>query len=197
MSLTSLRHWVALLVLLVTPPALLVWLLIHPFVRFWRRLGVLYSYFCFLGLTTLLGGGIWQMKHWLLHVEYGLQPLLMFLSGICFFTGACIACRRERQLPFLAVMGLPEISAAEQPRVLVTQGIYARVRHPRYWEAILFVLGCALFANYLSVYLAWLVSLPIVHAVILLEERELHQTFGAEFSAYCARVPRYFPGLRR
>jgi protein-S-isoprenylcysteine O-methyltransferase Ste14 len=195
MFLTSLRHLIALLILLVTPPALLIWLLIHPFARFWRRLGVMYSCFCFLCLMTLLGWGIWQGKNCLLHVEYGAHPLLMFLSGICLFTAILIACKRERQLPFLTVIGLPEISASEQPRVLVTQGIYARVRHPRYWEAILFVFGCALFANYLSVYLAWLVSLPIVHAVIVLEERELRQTFGDEFAAYCEQVPRYFPRL--
>ncbi len=196
MSLSVLRHFVALAVLLLAPPALLIWLFIHPFIWFWRRLGVMYSYFCFLCLMALLCWGVWQVKDWLLRVEYGTQPLLMFFSGICLFVPAVLARRRRQQFAFPVMIGLPELSS-QQPRALVTQGIYARIRHPRYLETVLFVLGCALFANYLSVYLAWLAGLPILHGVVMLEEHELYQTFGDEFAAYCQRVPRYFPRLPR
>jgi protein-S-isoprenylcysteine O-methyltransferase Ste14 len=30
--------------------------------------------------------------------------------------------------------------------------------------------------------------------VVLLEERELRDRFGAEYDEYCRRVPRYIPG---
>ena len=63
-------------------------------------------------------------------------------------------------------------------------------RTPRPMRA---VLGYALFANYLGIYLLWLVSLPTLHLVVLLEERELRQRFGAAYDEYARAVPRYLP----
>ena len=34
------RFWLALLMLMFMPGAVLFWFLVHPFVRFWRRLGL-------------------------------------------------------------------------------------------------------------------------------------------------------------
>jgi protein-S-isoprenylcysteine O-methyltransferase Ste14 len=40
-----------------------------------------------------------------------------------------------------------------------------------------------------------LVSSGTRMCVVLLEERELRDRFGAEYDEYCGRVPRYIPGL--
>jgi protein-S-isoprenylcysteine O-methyltransferase Ste14 len=79
----------------------------------------------------------------------------------------------------------------------LTEGIYARLRHPRYVEVTLWTLGYSLIANYTGVYLLWLLSLPTLHLVVLLEERELRQRFGASYDAYARRVPRYLPKRER
>jgi protein-S-isoprenylcysteine O-methyltransferase Ste14 len=191
--LDSLRYLVSLCVLLLAPPSLLIWLLIHPLARLWRRIGVLGSYLCFISLMILLGSATWRMKSWLLGMEYGSQLALGILSVICICISVWIASKREKQLGFSAVIGIPELSKPNLPRVLVTRGVYAWVRNPRYIETVLFVLGCAFFANYLAIYLIWLAGLPLVHFVVLLEERELYLTFGDEFLIYCDRVPRYIP----
>jgi protein-S-isoprenylcysteine O-methyltransferase Ste14 len=34
---------------------------------------------------------------------------------------------------------------------------------------------------------------PAIHLVVLLEEPELRERFGAEYEEYCGRVPRYIP----
>lgn len=135
----------------------------------------------------------WQRKDWLLRIEYDLQFGFIFLTVICIGISVLIASKREKQLAFVTVIGIPELSNLNRPRVLATQGIYGWVRNPRYLETALFVLGCAFFANYLAVYLGWLVSLPILHLVVILEERELYKTFGNEYLAYRQRVPRYLP----
>jgi hypothetical protein len=38
------RYGLALIIVLTLPPALLFWVFIHPFVRFWRTLGPAWTY---------------------------------------------------------------------------------------------------------------------------------------------------------
>jgi protein-S-isoprenylcysteine O-methyltransferase Ste14 len=109
---------------------------------------------------------------------------------------AAIALRAvRRQLGVRVQMGIPELDPRAEQRLL-TEGIYARVRHPRYLEMLLALLGFALVANYLAGYVVLAASALILHAVVLLEERELAERFGPAWDAYAARVPRYVPALR-
>jgi protein-S-isoprenylcysteine O-methyltransferase Ste14 len=191
-SLDQLRYFTALAILLFASPNLLIWLVIHPFAGLWRRIGILRSYGCFACLIALYAWSVWLLRSWLLAVEFGTHGLLVLLSGLSLFVAANIAQKRKQKMAFFDLIGLPELRNG-RPRVLVTDGIYARIRNPRYLETILAVLGCAFFANYLLVYVALPFSLLFLHLVVLLEERELRQAFGDEFSAYCDRVPRYIP----
>jgi len=54
----------------------------------------------------------------------------------------------------------------------------------------------ALIANNLASYVNWIVGIPSVLVIVRLEERELHDRFGAEYDAYRARVPRFIPRWR-
>ena len=53
-----------------------------------------------------------------------------------------------------------------------------------------------LLALLVQILVLFLLSLPIVHAVVLLEERELRQRFGEAYGTYCEDVPRYVPRRR-
>ena len=79
---------------------------------------------------------------------------------------------------------------------LVTSGIYAHVRNPMYLGNAFLLAGLAVASN------SWvfvLVGAPIalaVHAsIIAAEEDFLRRKFGAQYEAYCARVPRLVPKL--
>ena len=194
-SLNGFRYGIALVTLLCAPPALLIWLLIHPFVSTWRRLGILPSYLFFLSLMILLGWNIWQWRTWLMRIEYGSHSGLFGLSILFTCAAGFLGEKRKMHLNWSAVIGFPELSASNHSRVLVTEGIYSRVRNPRYLETILFFCGIAFFTNYLAVYLALALGVPILHVVILLEERELTQAFGDAYWTYCHQVPRYIPKL--
>jgi protein-S-isoprenylcysteine O-methyltransferase Ste14 len=103
--------------------------------------------------------------------------------------GACLRKVQRARFPTES----PELSQRRYPGKLLTEGIYAKVRHPRYVEALLGTLGYALFANYLAVYIAFLLAIPALYLVVLLEERELRDRFGAEYEEYSRRVPRFVP----
>ena len=79
---------------------------------------------------------------------------------------------------------------------LVTSGIYAHVRNPMYVGNAFLLAGLAVASN------SWvfvLIGVPIalaVHAFIIAAEEDfLRRKFGAQYDAYCARVPRLIPKL--
>ena len=49
------------------------------------------------------------------------------------------------------------------------------------------------FANYSGAWALYALMFPAIHLVVLLEERELGERFGAEYEDYRRRVPRYLP----
>ena len=77
---------------------------------------------------------------------------------------------------------------------LVVGGPYRWVRNPGYVAVTAILLGEALVLGSQAV-LAWAVLVAIAFHVFVLvyEEPTLRATFGAEYDAYCRRVPRWLP----
>jgi protein-S-isoprenylcysteine O-methyltransferase Ste14 len=90
-----------------------------------------------------------------------------------------------------------DYSPDPSPQELVTEGIYARIRHPRYLSVLLGLVGLALMANYFGIYVVVAAFVPGLYAIIILEERELVERFGDAYRDYCKRVPRLIPRLHR
>lgn len=189
------RYWVALVMVVSLPPALLLWLVIHPFVHFWRRVGPAAAYACVLAM--LVGGiyGLVQVRAPLLAVEFGTSWPLVALGAACVAFSSWLRIRIHRHFGVATLAGLPELAPERYPQRLVTDGPFARVRHPRYVQFLVALLGFALFANYLALYAVLALWLPGVWLIAVLEERELRERFGAEYEAYCGRVPRFLPRL--
>lgn len=79
---------------------------------------------------------------------------------------------------------------------LVTSGLYSHVRNPMYVGNFFLIIGLAIASN------SWvfaLVGIPLAlgmhKAIVAAEENFLRNKFGAQFDAYCARVPRWVPRL--
>lgn len=84
----------------------------------------------------------------------------------------------------------------EAPR-LITGGPFAYVRNPIYLASVILGLGMvALIGD------PWLLGLYagvfvlLYGAIVPAEEKFLREKFGAEYTRYCAHVPRVFPRLR-
>ena len=81
---------------------------------------------------------------------------------------------------------------------LVHGGIYALTRNPMYVGNCLIALGVTMVVGSPAVYLVVLpFFLFVYHALVAAEEAYLRRAFGAEYAAYCARVPRWRPRLDR
>lgn len=190
------RYLVAVMLLISLPPALLLWPLIHPFARFWRRLGPVWTY-SLLGLPmAAVMAALFRARRWLLATDFGTHPLLIALAALTLAAATTMSLKRRKHLTFGILAGLPELSQRQWPGRLVTEGIYAKIRHPRYVEALLGILGYALFSNYLALYAVFLLSLPVIYLIVVLEERELRERFGAAYDEYSRRVPRFLPRTR-
>lgn len=189
-------YWAAFGTVIIAPPFLVIWLLIHPFIRFWRKLGPALTYLAITPIIAAVFTLLFHLRGQLLRTHFGFSLPLAIIAALLFTASRFLALRWRRKLNIIALVGLPEVSR-DHPGKLLTEGIYAHLRHPRYVEATLGLVAMALFSNYLAAYLALLLCAPLLYLIVLLEERELRDRFGQEYEEYARRVPRFFPRLRK
>ncbi|MGD2217804.1 MAG: isoprenylcysteine carboxylmethyltransferase family protein [Gemmatimonadales bacterium] len=187
------RYIVALLAVMSYPPAVGWWYLTHPFVGCWRRLGRPLFYTVVTIGSFIIMGAIYLVREPLLAVEYGTDRALWPLVVLFYGTSIYIEVRCRKYLKTKILIGVPELAPDGRGGRLITEGIYGRIRHPRYIAVWLGTLAVAFFTNYLAVYIIAIAILPALYLVVVLEEQELRDRFGEEYISYCERVPRFFP----
>lgn len=182
-------HAVAGFVLFFELPVPIYWLILHPFNSFWRTR--VRAAFLIAALTAWTVGGVllWIFRRWLLAAT---RPSWFAIAAGLALIGAEIYLffRVERELGSRRLVGHAELTGTGE---MLTGGLYAYVRHPRYTGMFSAVLGAALIAGtpvLWAVLAAWCVAALLV---IHLEERELAARFGASYAAYRRRVPAFFP----
>jgi len=188
------RYWIGVLLVVSMPPAILWWFVVHPFIGFWRRLGARRAVWVVGALMLGIVAFLIPLRNTLLGRDLGSHPWLVALACLLTAAGAAMALWRRPHLTQRMLTGLSELQGDATP--LLTKGPYALVRHPRYVEVVLFTFAYAAFANYAGSWVMAVLSLPFLHAVVVMEERELAQRFGAAWVEYRTRVPRYLPRLR-
>jgi protein-S-isoprenylcysteine O-methyltransferase Ste14 len=113
------------------------------------------------------------------------------VAGAALLGLAAIAVGAVAAMPFVRAGGTPD--PLDPPRVLVTGGIYARVRHPLQLVEVLLVVAAAIAAWDLGVALyAMLFSATLLGPARLVEEELLRRRFPA-FEGYARAVPRFVP----
>lgn len=190
------RYVFALWCVALFPPAVLFWLAFHPFVAFWRRRGAAFTYTVLVsGMLALAALLVWR-RDGLMAVDFGFRPTLAALGLGMLIAGAAIDRKAKDHLRFRTLAGVPELQGRAGPDDLLTEGIYGRIRHPRYTGVVVSLAGVALVTNYLSVYLVLALTILGLWAVTVLEERELVSRFGEAYRAYQRAVPRFVPRRR-
>lgn len=190
------RYVVALIALVTFVPAIGFWVPGHGLVHRWRRLGPAISYSALTLVMVVLGTAVYLIRKPLLTTEFGTNWWLIALAAISYAIALAITVKCRKQLSMKIQVGLPEFHAAPQNQKLLQEGIYSRIRHPRYIAMMFGLLAAALFANYLTLYIFVPVCGLGLYLVTVLEERELLERFGDQYATYRARVPRFLPKLR-
>lgn len=193
----TVRYWIALLLVVSLPGSLLLWFLIHPFVHFWHRVGLRLAITAQFVVWILVAYTMIRLHRDLLAMQFGTNYWLIALAVPLIVASGMMRKHLTRQLKFKTLAGLPEIAPEKYPQRLLTEGIYSRIRHPRYVQIVLALLAYALISNYFAAYVLFVITCVWVLAVVAIEERELRERFGAEWEEYAARVPRFFPTRNR
>jgi len=191
--LDSVRYFFAFLTLATLPFAVGYWYLIHPFIGFWRVAGPWVAY---AGVLVVLGFNVavvWIWRDALFAVSYPVGPVHWTIAAVLYVTAAVIQINVQRHLKFRILAGLPELSPERHAGELLQDGIYARIRHPRYVSVSFGMTAAAIFCNYQSLWIATILMFPALYGIVLLEERELRDRFGEAYIEYSRRVPRFVP----
>jgi protein-S-isoprenylcysteine O-methyltransferase Ste14 len=179
------------------PVLILWWPVFHGFIRVWRRLGPGASYTLLLAGAALGAFGLFLARDRLIGTDFGTGWPLVAAGVACIAVAGWLRRELHRYITNRFLFGLPEMAPERFRQPLVRTGLYARVRHPRYLQMGLALLGYALVTNHLSTYVLALLWLPGVYVIVLFEEYELRERYGAEYDQYCREVPRFLPRLRR
>jgi protein-S-isoprenylcysteine O-methyltransferase Ste14 len=96
-----------------------------------------------------------------------------------------------------ALQGLGTPAPVAPPRHLVVSGLYRYVRNPMYVSVVAVILGQALlFGDWRLIVYGALFWLGCHAFVLAYEEPTLQRSFGAEYEAFRANVPRWIPRMR-
>lgn len=89
------------------------------------------------------------------------------------------------------IVGWRKIHASEG--MLVTDGLYAFVRHPQYLGFLLLTLGMLIQWVTLPTALMWPILTVLYYRLAREEEKEMEERFGKEYLEYKHKVPRFIP----
>jgi len=193
----SLLYSLALLVYLLVPPSFLYWLFVHPFIGLWRRLGQRSSTVILWLLILCMAVILFVFRHQALALHTPVSFWHVYAGALLLLVGLVMRLRIKQDLPVKGLIGQAELQGNGDPVTLATGGLYARMRHPRYVQIFLVLLGYALITGYLAIYVIWLLYLPVILLVIFLEERELLHRYGESYREYRRQVPMLIPHLGR
>jgi hypothetical protein len=138
--------------------------------------------------------GTWQDLVWRQRVRIGL-PLALGYAWLARPTGYALA--GGAVVSFLGVVVRGSTAGHLRKNLeLTTSGPYAFTRHPLYLGSLLIAAGFLLAGRSLLADALGVAYFGLFYgAAISREERRLAGRFGAEFAAYAARVPRFWPRL--
>jgi len=183
--------WLAALVLFLQLPIPLYWFVVHPQIDFWRRHQKATYVIALLCSWPPVTACIFLFRRELFRPDW--PPVWAAFMGLALiiFEG-WLFWRLSRDLGTARLMGKTELSGSGS---IASQGIYSRIRHPRYAGSLLAILGACFLAGKPAMWAVAASWTALMLLAISFEEREMRRRFGAAYEEYAGRVPRFLPRL--
>jgi protein-S-isoprenylcysteine O-methyltransferase Ste14 len=135
---------------------------------------------------------MWVATPWLEFADYPLLPAPFAAGVLALALGLWLFYRSHADLGRNWSITLE----VRERHVLITRGIYSRIRHPMYLALFLYSAGMALVLPNWVAGPAYLVSFGLLFVLrIDREERMMLEEFGPDYQAYMARTKRLVPGV--
>jgi protein-S-isoprenylcysteine O-methyltransferase Ste14 len=170
----------------------LFWLMTHPFVERWRKLGrraflfILPAWAAVIVMVFLI---MWPFRfaHFYLTWFAWAPAAIFFLLGFSIYSAAF------RSFHHTQVSGLAELEPGRHRQELVTTGIRSQVRHPIYLGHLCEILGWCVGTGLIT--LCALAAFAIITGAVMIrmEDRELEARFGETYREYRSKVPAVVP----
>jgi len=187
---------IALIEIIALLPIPFFWLLVHPAIGFWRRLGRR-AYWIAVPVWGLLGALCILERRWVLAGRIQRSAWTWALGSGLFIFAIWLEAKRKRHFSFRLLVGLPELKPGHPAGGVVRSGAYAYVRHPRYLECMIALLAFAALTGSAGYFSLAILNVLLYQVVAPLEERELCERYGEDYKAYAREVPRFLPRLAR
>jgi len=190
-ELMSVADWIAGCVLWANLPVPVYWLVLHSGVAFWRR-HVRAGY----ATAVVAGWGSASVLAWMYGrrlLDAAAVPVVVKWAGAALIAfDILVLAQVERQMGGHRLVGQAELTDSGEMK---RDGIYGRVRHPRYAAMLVSTLGACLMAARPVMWCVAAAWAAVVAMMIRVEERELVARFGAAYEEYRRRVPAVWPRI--
>lgn len=144
--------------------------------------------------VTVAGVAPWWISRWRFKAAVGAWLPLRVIGGLLAIAGALVLLDSFARF---ALQGLGTPAPVFPTRHLVHTGLYRYTRNPMYVAVVAAIVGQGLILGDIRLLgYGALVWLAFHLFVLLYEEPTLRATFGPEYKAFCAGVPRWIPRLR-
>ncbi|KAF0182552.1 MAG: isoprenylcysteine carboxyl methyltransferase [Nitrospirae bacterium] len=188
------KEHLAFAVIVLWPVIPLMWIPMHLFTAFFRRLGK-WSYFLVFLAWLAAAVLIFSLRDMLLSPIVNLPRGLATIGMVLLLGGTLLQIWTAKLLSFTGITGGHELENRQD--VFQRNGAYHIVRHPTYLAHTFMLLGIFFITRSAAVGCIAVVDFIIVYFVIIpLEERELLARFGPAYEEYRRKVPRFFPHIR-
>ena len=177
-------------------PVPIYWLILHPAVNFWRRVGYR-SFWVALPVWLLAGAPLLFLQSRLFAHRWPRNALTYSLGALLLAISLWVLVQVHREFSLKKLAGLPELNPHHPLCGVITSGIYAHVRHPRYADLMLGFIAFGLLTGSQGIFLLAILTILLYLVITPLEERELREQYGSAYEAYAHAVPRFLPKFRR
>ena len=150
--------------------------------------------FLVLAPGTVVGYVPWLISHWQVHSPFPGFMLLRLVGIVLILAGILVLLECFTRF---AAQGIGTPAPVFPTKQLIVTGAYRFVRNPMFVAVLAILLGQAMFFGNVGI-IIWAACAWIVAALFVIgyEEPTMRRTYGSDYEAYRARVPRWIPRLR-